>query len=290
MAHLAKRRAENVAGDFFVDDTCIDCGTCYWVARDSFSRAGDMAHVHAQPDDAAATLRAQMALLACPVGSIGDAAKRDLTLARAGFPDPIDGPVFHCGYHDEDSFGATAYLVLREDGNLLVDTPRFTRDLVRRIEDMGGVRWHFLTHRDDVGEHAKWQSHFGGERVLHADDVEAGTEDVEIQVGGEAELALAPDLIVVPSPGHTRGSACLLVSSRYLFTGDHLAFSRRLGQLYAFRSACWFDWRTQVRSMQRLAELDFEWVLPGHGERAFYPRSEMRGQMLKCVEWMRGRA
>jgi glyoxylase-like metal-dependent hydrolase (beta-lactamase superfamily II)/ferredoxin len=288
MANLARRRDENVAGEFYVDDSCIDCGTCYWVARDSFSRAGDMAHVHAQPVDAAGALRAQMALLACPTGSIGDVAKRELTSARAAFPDPIDGPVYHCGYHDEDSFGATAYLALRPEGNLLVDTPRFTRHLVRRIEEMGGVRWHFLTHRDDVGEHAKWHSHFGCERVMHEDDVEPTTEDVEIQVAGEDAVELAPDLVVIPTPGHTRGSACLLFAGRYLFTGDHLAFSRRLHHLYAFRSACWFDWRTQIRSMQRLAELEFEWVLPGHGERAYYAKAEMQGQMQKCVEWMRG--
>lgn len=28
MAEIAKRLATNVSGEFFVDSTCIDCGTC----------------------------------------------------------------------------------------------------------------------------------------------------------------------------------------------------------------------------------------------------------------------
>ena len=28
MAHPDRRRAENIAGDFYVDDTCIDCPVC----------------------------------------------------------------------------------------------------------------------------------------------------------------------------------------------------------------------------------------------------------------------
>jgi glyoxylase-like metal-dependent hydrolase (beta-lactamase superfamily II) len=28
---------------------------------------------------------------------------------------------------------------------------------------------------------------------------------------------------------------------------------------------CWWSWPDQVRSLERLLELQFSWVLPGHG-------------------------
>ena len=31
--------------------------------------------------------------------------------------------------------------------------------------------------------------------------------------------------------------------------------------------ACWYSWPEQVRSLERLLDYRFEWVLPGHGGR-----------------------
>lgn len=42
MAALAKRLASNAPGEFYVDSSCIDCGTCRWVAPASFDRAGEL--------------------------------------------------------------------------------------------------------------------------------------------------------------------------------------------------------------------------------------------------------
>ncbi len=42
MASLEKRRPENIAGNFYVDSTCIDCDTCRWMspAVDGVTRVG----------------------------------------------------------------------------------------------------------------------------------------------------------------------------------------------------------------------------------------------------------
>jgi len=287
MALLDRRLPANVDGDFYVDDSCIDCGTCYWVAPDTFERAAGMSRVFAQPEDDARTHRAEMAILSCPTSSIGSVSKRPLAAAVASFPDRIDGEVYHAGYHSEKSFGATSYLVRRPEGNVLVDSPRFTRPLVRRLEEMGGVSTLFLTHRDDVADHTKFAQHFGATRVIHTDDVTSATRAVERVIVGAEPVPLAEDLLVIPTPGHTKGSACLLVGGRYLFTGDHLAFSERLGHVYAFASACWYDWDTQIESMERLATHDFEWILPGHGVRCHFDAEQMRAEMRRCIEWMR---
>jgi glyoxylase-like metal-dependent hydrolase (beta-lactamase superfamily II) len=33
------------------------------------------------------------------------------------------------------------------------------------------------------------------------------------------------------------------------------------------RGVCWYSWRDQLRSLERLRDYRFEWVLPGHGRR-----------------------
>jgi glyoxylase-like metal-dependent hydrolase (beta-lactamase superfamily II) len=257
------------------------------MAPRTFVEREGQASVHAQPVDPEERKRALMALLSCPTGSIGTARKDGMEEALASLPDPIEDGVFHAGFHSESSFGAASYLLVREGGNVLVDSPRFTRPLVRRLEELGGVDMMFLTHRDDVADHERFREHFGCERILHRDDVTAGTRGVERKVEGVDPVGIAPDLVVVPTPGHTRGSACLLYRDRFLFTGDHLAWSETRGHVYAFRSACWYDWATLVRSTERLLAFSFEWILPGHGRRCFFPRERMRAEMKEALAWMK---
>ena len=154
---------------------------------------------------------------------------------------------------------------------------------------MGGVRYMFLTHRDDVADHARWTEELGCERILHARDVTLGTRAVERRIEGDAPVALADDLLAVPVPGHTAGSQALLFRERCLFTGDHLWGNGR-GRLGASRSVCWYDWGEQTQLMERLLALRFQWVVPGHGRpwHAASPEAA-RAELAALVEAMRAR-
>ena len=114
---------------------------------------------------------------------------------------------------------------------------------------MGGIRYLYLTHRDDIADHQKFQEHFGCDRILHTDDISAGTKDVEIQLTGLEPFQLTPDLLIIPVPGHSKGHTVLLYK-KFLFTGDHLAWSEQLKQLIAFREVCWYSWSKQLESMR----------------------------------------
>ena len=300
MARVRDRRPENVGADapgaFFVDSSCIDCGACRWIARESFASRGDQSAVVRQPETPAERERALAALVACPTASIGGGSAAEVRAAAASFPLPIaagEQRVLYAGYHAESSFGAASYLIVRPphaDGrsrNVLVDSPRFARPLVERIEELGGIGTLFLTHRDDVADHARFAAHFGAERILHAAEGRRGFEDIERRPAGLEPLQLDGELAIVPVPGHTRGSACLLYENRYLFSGDHLAWSLEREDLTAFRDACWFDWSEQTRSMERLAGFAFEWVLPGHGAPGHAPQAEMARRMRALVQRMR---
>ena len=175
-----------------------------------------------------------------------------------------------------------------EGGNVLVDSPRFATQLVKRIEAMGGVRTMFLTHKDDVADHQRWADRFNCQRVMHADDG-ARRLGVEQITTGEDAVKIDPDLIAIPVPGHTRGHAVLLYRNKFLFTGDRLAWSPNRNSLIAFRSACWYSWTEQTRSMRRLLDYDFEWVLPGHGRIHHDSVANMRAQLERCIEWMKMR-
>jgi hypothetical protein len=35
-----------------------------------------------------------------------------------------------------------------------------------------------------------------------------------------------------------------------------------------------------------LLDLDFEWVLPGHGRRAHQPKAVMHQSLIDCIKWM----
>ncbi len=299
MARIEDRLPQNVEGDLFVDSSCIDCDTCRFVAPQTFARADEddrlgagMSYVARQPTDPMARKRALMALVACPTSSIGTRSKADLKEAVDGFPEPIDDGVYYCGYASEDSFGASSYLLVRPPpkGNVLIDSPRAAKPLMKRIEALGGVSLMFLTHRDDVADHAQFHARFGCRRVMHRRDVTRGTAELELAIDGDEPVRLDDDLLVIPVPGHTAGSAALLYRDRHLFTGDHLWRSETCDALSASRSVCWYSWEAQTRSMERLLDHSFEWVLPGHGRRFHAPSKDaMREELSRLVARMRGR-
>jgi glyoxylase-like metal-dependent hydrolase (beta-lactamase superfamily II) len=260
------------------------------MAPSTFRRQHGQASVYAQPSAGDHVLRAMMALVSCPTASIGTVSTPDserMSEAQRALPDRVADEVYHCGYHSESSFGAASYFIIRPSGNVLIDSPRFTKPLVRRLEDLGGVRIMFLTHKDDVADHARFRDHFECERILHVRDVGYGTRNVERKIEGDDPVPFDDELLVIPTPGHTAGSACLLYRDAFLFTGDHLAWSEPRGHIYGFRGACWFDWNELIRSTERLTRYRFEWILPGHGRRCYFPADDMPREMEKALHWMR---
>ena len=283
MASRARRLPANADGEFFVDDGCIDCGACRWIAPATFGPHRGLSRVHRQPATAEEHARALKALIACPVAAIGTASRQDPPPDPGIFPDRIAGDVYYCGYHSPASYGAASWLIVRPQGNVLIDSPRFARPLADQIAALGGIKWMFLTHRDDVADHAKFRARFGCERVMHAADLGWNIGAVERPIEGRDPALLDDDLLLIPVPGHTRGSTVLLYRDRFLFTGDHMWFDRADGTIGASRAVCWYDWDELVASMARLAAYRFEWVLPGHGDPGHLPADKMRAAIRSWV-------
>jgi len=285
VANVHKRVAENVAGDFFVDATCIDCDVCRQVAPSVFRAARTTSYVHSQPSDADDRRSALRALLCCPTGSIGCLGSDDPKAVVNDFPLLVEEPVYFCGFTSPKSFGGTSYLYRHPAGNWLVDSPKFLPPLVRRIEELGGISKIFLTHQDDVADADRFARYFGAQRIIDSREL-FSQPDAEVVLTGDRPVDLGEGFHAIPTPGHTAGHRCLLAGERFLFTGDHLYWDRDAGQLAGFRDYC-DSWTTLIESMRDLARYSFEWVLPGHGQRVFFPRDEMRRQMDRLVDSLR---
>lgn len=283
MADRALQVLENIDGPFFVDSSCIDCDTCRQLAPATFADQGAYSYVHAQPRNAAEKRAALQALVACPTGSIGTSDKRGIRQAVADFPLQLAAGVFYCGFNSRKSFGGNSYFVEHPAGNWLIDSPRYVEHLVHEFAARGGIRYIFLTHRDDVADAAKWAARFDAARIIHRLEL-ASQPDAERVIQGFEPVDLGSDFLAIPTPGHTRGHCALLYRNEFLFSGDHIWWSRLRGRLTASRDVCWHSWREQVDSVARLERYSFEWVLPGHGERVHFPEPEMRFHVAQLVQ------
>lgn len=287
MARLKERRSQNIEGEFYVDNSCIDCDTCRWLSPDIFNRQGSQSAVYYQPQTATERQSALQSLLACPTASIGTVhTPEDIKEIQDTFPLKVADNVYYCGYHSKQSYGASSYFIQRPEGNILIDSPRFNPALTKQLKSMGGVQYLYLTHKDDVADHQKFRDYFGCDRLLHQLELTTNTKDIEIVLEGSKDFDFAEDLKIIFVPGHTAGHTVLLYKNKYLFTGDHLAYSARLDHLTGFRNFCWYSWETQQESMQKLRNYSFSWILPGHGRRYNRDPEIMQQDLQYCIDWM----
>lgn len=170
MANPKEKLSDNLAGEFYVDSTCINCGTCRKFAPQTFSDNDSTSYVSTQPSSADTIFKAQQALIACPVSAIGATSLKVSSDVLNSFPVHIENGIFVNGFNAEASYGADSYFIKDDGGNWLIDSPRFTPIFVKEFEKLGGIKTIFLTHRDDVADADKYTKHFGAKRIIHQDD------------------------------------------------------------------------------------------------------------------------
>jgi glyoxylase-like metal-dependent hydrolase (beta-lactamase superfamily II)/ferredoxin len=284
MADPKKRLDSNIAGNFYVDSTCINCDTCRQLAPKSFEEVGEYSAVLHQPESDDQIHQAYQALLACPVGSIGTEHrdKSRVQAAMTSFPLLLEDGVSYCGFNSEKSFGANSFLIEHPEGNWLVDSPRYIKHLIEAFERKGGLSYIFLTHEDDVADADKYATHFGAKRIIHRADADA-VPDAEWIIDGTDAVQLVPGVQAIPVPGHTAGSMALLYQDKFLFTGDHLWWEPETKTLGAPQRLVWRA-RVLVDSIEKLLDHRFEWVLAGHGDRIKLSLDDMADQLRRLLQ------
>ena len=284
MANKINRLTKNVGDNFFVDSTCINCDTCRQLASATFAENDDFSSVYRQPVGDAEVHAAYQALVACPVGSIGtlQGDKAQMQQAVASFPLKLDNHIYYNGFNSEKSFGANSYFIQHSGGNWLIDSPRYVRHLVTAFERMGGIKYIFLTHEDDVADAGRYAAQFGATRIIHSADADA-EPGAEWIIEGMDPVEVGREFRIIPVPGHTQGSMALLYADRYLFTGDHMGWDRDVNGL---RLATVYVWNEEIlrRSTARLLDHRFEWVLPGHADRIHLPAAQMKQELQRLLD------
>jgi len=287
VANRERSLPNNVPGRFFVDDSCINCDNCRDVAPTVFGEAALRAFVAKQPDSSEEEELAELALVQCPKGSIGVAQPGQLAPLKLfqRFPELIESDVYWLGYNSPKAFGSKSYFIKHPDGNWMIDGPKFHPTLVKEIEERGGLKYIFLTHRDDVGDADLFAKHFGAQRIMHEQDT-CTQPGCEIVLDTFEPTSFGSDFVIIGTPGHTEGHCMLIYKNKFLFSGDTLTSHVRFNEpLEAWSPLyCWFDFDVLAKSLERLAEYDFEWLLPGHGRRHKLESGTARQSMLQAVK------
>jgi len=287
MATEAERNPDGAEGDWFVDRRCINCAAARHVAPGLIERRGDFSVFARQPSTPEEVHQAWLAAELCPTRSIRT--ESHLRPPADVYPHALTEGVYLCGHNHRSSYGAHSYLVQRDTGNLLVDSPQFTRKLVKPLEAIGGISAILLSHRDDVADAEKWAKHFGAEVYIHRDDRDAAPFATHLLEGASAgePTDLGSGLIAIPVPGHTKGSVVYLIDETHLFTGDSLTWDYDHDQMRAFREACWYSWSAQKRSLIGLADYAFNQLFSGHGPWSPWREADrMRALLLELTERM----
>lgn len=153
---------------------------------------------------------------------------------------------------NRDTLGGTAYFIVENEANILIDCPAWDEVNQNYLNSVGGVRWLFLTHRGAIGKAREIQQAFGCEILIQEQEayllpglrVTTFKQDFNI---GNAQ--------VIWTPGHSPGSSCLyyLIEGGVLFSGRHI-LPNQTGELLPLRTAKTFHWFRQLASIQLLRD------------------------------------
>jgi glyoxylase-like metal-dependent hydrolase (beta-lactamase superfamily II) len=280
---MIHRHHANAPGAWYVDTNCINCKAAQTVAPGLIIERDGQSVFARQPATEEELRLAWRARLLCPTASVRSEDASDPPVDV--FPEKMTDGVYRLGYNARNSWGAHSFLIRSSSGNFVVDAPRWTKAVATAIADRGGLAAILLTHRDDVADAERYAKHFNARVVIHDDDRAAAPYASDIIAGG-APSPLAPDLLAIPVPGHTKGSVAFLWDEHCLFTGDSLSWDFVKNDLRASKDVCWYSWPEQTTSLTRLLDYRFDWVFAGHGGSFHLPAEEMHAKLIALVARM----
>jgi glyoxylase-like metal-dependent hydrolase (beta-lactamase superfamily II) len=152
-----------------------------------------------------------------------------------------------------------AFVLRRDEGNLLLYSVTGLESEAEAIEEMGGVARQYLNHRHEAMFASDWPS---APVFVHQDERESVAEKLHVRGTFSRRHTLDDDFEVIPTPGHTSGATAFLWNSggnRMLFTGDTLYLRDGEWVAAVLESS---DRGRYVESLELLRELDFDVLVP----------------------------
>ncbi|PMB46057.1 MBL fold metallo-hydrolase [Fischerella thermalis CCMEE 5201] len=167
---------------------------------------------------------------------------------------------------NRDTLGGTAYFIVKNEGNILIDCPAFDQTYQDFMRSHGGISWLFLTHRGAIGKTVEYQQAFDC-KVLIQEQEAYLLPELTVTTFSQ-EFVLDSITKVIWTCGHSPGSSCLYYSKSggVLFSGRHLLPNQQ-GDPVPLRTAKTFHWHRQIKSIKMLLERftpeTLQYICPG---------------------------
>jgi glyoxylase-like metal-dependent hydrolase (beta-lactamase superfamily II) len=154
---------------------------------------------------------------------------------------------------NRDTLGGTSYLIVENEGNILIDCPAWDQIHLDFVRSHGGVRHLFITHRGAIGKTAEIQQTFNCEVLIQEQEAYL-LPGLTVTTFG-TEFTLNSKIQLIWTPGHSPGSSCLYLQEQggVLFSGRHLIPNQQ-GEPTPLRTAKTFHWFRQIKSVKLLLE------------------------------------
>jgi glyoxylase-like metal-dependent hydrolase (beta-lactamase superfamily II) len=152
-----------------------------------------------------------------------------------------------------------AFVLKRDQGNLLVYSVRGLESDAEAIGDIGGISRHYLNHRHEAIFSSDWVE---APLFVHEKERAAVEKEYHVRATFSRRHTLEGDFEAIPIPGHTSGATAYLWDSgrhRFLFTGDTIHL--RQGEWHAAVLGS-SDRESYIESLELMKGLDFDVLVP----------------------------
>ena len=167
-------------------------------------------------------------------------------------PRPILEAIFAFAPNRE-TLGGTAYLIVENGANLLIDCPAWTETNEQFLRKQGGVSTLLITHRGGIGRAREIQEAMKCKILIQ--EQEAYLLPGLAVTPFQQESRISPNCCAIWTPGHSPGSSCLYYTQAggILFSGRHLLPNQQ-GEPMPLRTSKTFHWPRQIQSTKSLIE------------------------------------
>lgn len=163
----------------------------------------------------------------------------------------------------DPSLEIRAFLLQRNQGNLLVYSVGTLEADVYAIGNLGGISRQYLNHRHEAAPACDWVANkFDAPLFCHENERRSVSGTCDVDGTFSERHMLDDDFEVIPTPGHSRGATTFLWDSgrhRCLFTSDTIYFRDGEWVAAVLSSSNRDDY---IESLELIRDLDFDVLVP----------------------------
>lgn len=178
-----------------------------------------------------------------------------------------------------------SFVLERPEGNVVIYHSPGLNEAANDINQLGGATRVLMNHEhESLGGQPEIDLPFW----IHRDDADAISDTVKIDGQFNQREALASDLEVIPTPGHTPGTTMFLWNNgehRFLFTGDFLCVDNGEWRTVILGSS---NREESIKSLEFIRDLEFDAIVPwvaieGEGSVFFADNEEDKRERLQNI-------